>query len=153
MAVDSLGSWVTPWVRIPLDSLGYQTPGGWLAVECNPWELDSPGYATLGRLNEKFGFLTPRGVIPREIDSTVYHTPARLTLCSMIPRWAWLCAVWYPGEIDFVQYDTPGRFIKIQITQGKRSQNRKYFNPLVSGPGWFEVWKILEVENLVGLSF
>ena len=26
---------------------------------------------------------------------------------------------------------------KIRITQRKPNQNRKYFNPLVSGPGWF----------------
>ena len=32
------------------------------------------------------------------------------------------------------------------------NQNRKYWNPLISGPGWFEWWKKLAVENLVGLS-
>ena len=80
-----------------------------------------------------------------------------MTRRGMITRGDWLCAVGYPGKIDSVQYDTPGyttpgRFIKIRITQRNRNQNRKYFNTLVSGPGWFKWWKKLEVENLVGLS-
>ena len=65
----------------------------------------------------------------------------RLTLRSMIPRGYWLCMVWYHGEIDSAQYDTPGWFIKYRITQWKLNQIRKCFNPLVSGPGWFELWK------------
>ena len=42
--------------------------------------------------------------------------------------------------------------IKLWISWRKRNQIRKYFNQLVSGPGWFEWWKQLGVENLVGLS-
>ena len=80
---------------------------------------------------------------PREIDSAQYETPGRLTLRSMIPRGDWLCAVCNPGEIDSAQYHTPGWFIKIRISRRKRNQNRKYFNPLVSGPGRFELWKKL----------
>ena len=57
---------------------------------------------------------------------------------------------------DSPGYHTPGsQFFetKIRITQQKLNQNRKYFNPLVSGPGRFEILKKkLEVENLVGLS-
>ena len=48
--------------------------------------------------------------------------------------------------------DTPGRFIKIWITQWKLNQNQKNFNPLVSGPGWYEWVKKMEAENLVWLS-
>ena len=43
-------------------------------------------------------------------------------------------------------------FLKCIWVSKKSYQNRKYFNPLVSGPGWFEWWKKLEVENLVELS-
>ena len=32
-------------------------------------------------------------------------------------------------------------YTKIRITQQKFHWNRKYLNPLVSGPGWFEWWK------------
>ena len=52
------------------------------------------------------------------------------------------------------QYDTARSqifFTNILITRRKPNQNRNYFNPLVSGPGWFEWWKI-GVEILVGLS-
>ena len=43
-------------------------------------------------------------------------------------------------------------YTKFRISQRKRNQIRKYFNPLVSGPGWLEWWKKLVVKNLVGLS-
>ena len=41
---------------------------------------------------------------------------------------------------------------KLRISQRKRNQIRKYFNPLVSNRRWVEWWKQLEVENVVGLS-
>ena len=41
---------------------------------------------------------------------------------------------------------------KIWISQWKRNRIRKYFNPLVRSLGWFDWWKKLGVENLVGLS-
>ena len=44
----------------------------------------------------------------------------------MIARGDWLCVVSYPGEIH-----------KNSNNSRKPNQNRKYFNPLVSGPGWF----------------
>ena len=36
---------------------------------------------------------------------------------------------------------------KLWISQRKRNQIRKYFNPLISGPDQFEWWKKLGVEN------
>ena len=80
---------------------------------------------------------------PGEIDSPEDHKPGRLTSRGIIPRGDWLAAV---------SYSTDDR--KIWITRWILNQNRKYFNPLVSGPGRFELWreKKLEVENLVGLS-
>ena len=39
--------------------------------------------------------------------------------------------------------------LKFKITQWKLNQNQKYFNPLVSGQGWFEWWKKWR-KNLVG---
>ena len=43
-------------------------------------------------------------------------------------------------------------YTKFWISRRKQNRIRKYFNPLVSGPGWFKWWKNLGVENLVGLS-
>ena len=133
MAVLSQGSWVTPWGRIP--------QGDWL---CAVWYL--------GRLT-RWGFLPWRDSTQiLTSDSPEYDTPGRFTLRSLIPRGDWLCAVWYPRDIDSPGYYTLGRFIKIRISQQNQNQNQKYFNPLVSCPGWFKWWKKLEVENLVGLS-
>ena len=42
---------------------------------------------------------------------------------------------------------------KIRIIQQNLHQNRKHLNTLFSGPGRFECWKKLEVENLDGLSY
>ena len=73
----------------------------------------------------------------------------------MIPQGDWLAGVYYTGETDSPEYDTQGSKIfglKIRKTQQILNQNRKYFNPLVSGTGRLEIWKKLEVENLVGLS-
>ena len=78
-----------------------------------------------------------------------------LTRRGMIPWGDWITGVWYPGETDSPGYDTPGSqifLLKIWITQRILNQNRKYFYPLVSGTGRFELCKKLEVENLVGLS-
>ena len=55
-----------------------------------PGSIDSPRYATPGRFDESFGSMTPRGMIPRQ---------------------DWLCAVWYPGELDLPGYHTPGSHI------------------------------------------
>ena len=57
---------------------------------------------------------------------------------NMIPWGDWLCTVWF-------------RFF-CWINQWKLNQNQTNFNPLVSGPGWFNWWTKLEVKNLVGLS-
>ena len=57
-----------------------------------------------------------------------------LTLCSMI-----LCGV----SIFYT---------KFWISLRKQNQIRIFFDPLLSGPGWFEWGKKLGVENLVGLS-
>ena len=38
---------------------------------------------------------------------------------------------------------------KIWISRRKRNQIQKYFNPLVSGPGWFELWKKLGSKILL----
>ena len=64
---------------------------------------------------------------------------------------------------DSPQYDTVGRLTQRSIMLGGvwlspekfelLGENFwKYFNPLVSGPSWFEWWKKMKVENLVGLS-
>ena len=90
-----------------------------------------------------------------EIDTQGYDTPGRLTRLGMIPWGDWLTRVWYHGESDSPAYDALGSQIfglKIRITLRIFNRNRKYFNPLVSSQGWFEWWKKLEVENLVGLS-
>ena len=56
----------------------------------------------------------------------------------------------YPIDLGWNFCLTPGSIIlrgvsflysKIRITGRKRYQNRNYFNTLVSGPGWFELWK------------
>ena len=65
-----------------------------------------------------------------------------MTPRSMITRGDWLHAVCH----------TPGRFRKVWTTRRNLNQNRKYFNPLVSGPGKFEWWKSLNVENRGRLS-
>ena len=65
----------------------------------------------------------------------------------MIPWGDWLAGVWYPRETDSPGYHTPGSQIfglKIRITQWILNQNRKYFNPVVSGTGRFELWKKTE---------
>ena len=67
--------------------------------------------------------------------SAQYHTAGILTLRSMTLQRDGPCAVSYRGQTDSAQYDTARRFIKIRISHRKRNQNRKYFNPLVSGPG------------------
>ena len=41
---------------------------------------------------------------------------------------------------------------KDRITQQNHKQNRKYFNPVISGSGRFELEKERAVVNLVGLS-
>ena len=92
----------------------------WLTGEWYPTEIDSAQYDTTGRFQHKF---------------------KQMTRWGMIPRGDWLCAVWYPEEIDSVQYHNPGRFMTIQISHRKRNLNRKYFNPLVSDPGWFIWWR------------
>ena len=56
-------------------------------------------------------------------------------------------------------YDTPGSqyfcnenlndSAKTWMTQQKLDQSQKYFNPLVSGPGWFELWKKLGSKILL----
>ena len=68
---------------------------------------DSPGYHTPGRL-------TLRGMRPRWAWLAGYATPGRFdeTFGSMtpqgkIPRQDWLHAVWYPGELDSPGYFTP----------------------------------------------
>ena len=63
----------------------------------------------------------------------------------------WLAGVWYVGEIDSPGYPPPGTLTRrgiiprgdwtIWINWQILNQNRKYFNPLVSGPGRFELWK------------
>ena len=82
----------------------------------------------------------------------------KLTVSGMIPLGDWLARVRYPGEpcfgefcIDSPGYDTPGRLTlrgiipwgdrKIWITRQILKQNKKYFNPSVSGPGWVNIWK------------
>ena len=50
-------------------------------------------------------------------------------------------------EIDSAQYDTPGRFLgKIQMTRRNLNQNRKYFYPLLSGPGRFDLKNRLKIS-------
>ena len=44
-----------------------------------------------------------------------------------------LPGVWYHADSVFAT--------KIWITQHKLNQNKKYYNPLFSGPSWFELWK------------
>ena len=53
---------------------------------------------------------------------------------------------------DWLSAVSPKHDTKIRLTERNLNQNRKYCNPLVRGPGRFEGWKKLEVENLVGLS-
>ena len=83
----------------------------------------------------------------------LWHCPFK-GLCKHFKNWLltprgrkpwenWLLGVWYlppsPGEIDSPGYHTPGRFLrKILLTLRNSNQNRKYFNPLVSGPGRFK---------------
>ena len=52
----------------------------------------------------------------------------------------WLAGVSYPGEINSPGYHilaNPILKLKIRITRWILNQNRKYVNPLVSSPGWF----------------
>ena len=143
-----------------VDSPGHE----WLCAVWYPWEIDSAQYDTPGRFLRKFW------INKRNLDQWKYFNPllsgpgwlelwkeqvknlVGLSLSIGSRKVIWLTGVWYPGEIDSAQYHTPGRFIKIRITRRKLNQNRKYFNPLVSGPGWFKWWKQIDVKNLGGLS-
>ena len=128
------GDWLCAvWYPGRLTHRGIIPRGDWLAG------VSYPGESGLA------DFLLTRGVwYPGKIDSQWYHTPGRLTRRGMIHRGDWLAGVWYPRETDSLGYDTLGRQIfglKIRITQRILNQNIKYFNPLVSGTGSFELWK------------
>ena len=69
---------------------------------------------------------------------------SHLTRWGMIPQGDWLCAVSYPKEIHKNWYT---------VTLQKLNQNQKYFNPLVSGPGWFEWWKNLRSKISLDCPF
>ena len=85
--------------------------------------------------------MTWQGMIPRRVNKKSAKT--------------WLPRVWYPGESISPGYDIPASQspqgiiprqvsffdTKVQITRRNLNQNRKYLNPLISGPGWFEWWK------------
>ena len=136
MAFDSQGSWVTLRCMIPL--------GYWLFAVQYPGEIFTKNLnnSAIPKIVTKIeNILTPFSVTQAFLNYEKRTIPV-----------IWLAGVWHPGEIDSAQYHTPGRFRKIRITWRKIKQNRKYFNPLVSGPGWFKQWKKLEVKNLVGLS-
>ena len=107
------------------------SPKIWLPGVSYPGESVSPGYHTLASQS-------PRGIIPLRVnlpgvsypgesiknlpnhDSMGYDTPV-----SQSPRGI------IPWRVSF--FDT-----KVRITR----RNRKYLNPLISVPGWFEWWKI-----------
>ena len=88
MAVDSPGSWVSD-----IDSASIIPRGDWLAGVCDPGRLDSPGYTTPGRFYEKFGPMTPRGLIPRGVIFwRIFY---------------WLAGVSYCAELISPGYNTP----------------------------------------------
>ena len=96
---------------------------------------------------EKFEPITPwprqTRIMKKQVENLVC-----LYLQNRYGKVTWLLAIWYCEELDSAQYDTAQRFEKILISRRRRNQ----FNPLVSGPGQFEWWKKLGVENLSGLS-
>ena len=55
-----------------------------------------------------------------------------------------LPTVWYFGESVFSTLNS--------ITQWDLLKIRNFFSPVVSGPNRFQLWKKLEVDNIVGLS-
>ena len=110
---------------------------------------------------------------PGESVSLGYHTPASQSPRGIIPLRVNLPRVSYPGDSikNLPKHDSPGYdtlasqspqgiiprwvsffYTKVQITLQNLNQNRKYLNPFISCPGWFEWWKKLAVENLIGLS-
>ena len=74
------------------------------------------------------------------IDSPRYDTPGRKTRQSIIPRGDWLAGVWFPGRLTR-QGITPRGDWTIWITRRILKQNWKHFNPMVSGPERFKLWK------------
>ena len=108
--------------------------------------------------------------LPSRVNLRGYHTPASQAPRGIIPWWVNKTSpkTWPPGYDTYPRESiSPGyRYGIIQVvprrvsffdtkvwkTQQNLDQNRKYLKPLISGPGWFEWWKKLEVKNLVGLS-
>ena len=66
---------------------------------------------------------------------------------SGIKQIFWLPGVWYPRESVF------SNLLKNQITQQKLNKNRKYFDPLVSGPGWFKWCKSWRLKISLDCTF
>ena len=57
-----------------------------------------------------------------------------------------------PGKSSGTMWIRIRNTAKDRITQQNHKQNRKYFNPVISGSGRFELEKERAVVNLVGLS-
>ena len=49
-------------------------------------------------------------VSARKIIQVMYLEDLIESSLHWLPRGDWLCAVWYPGEIEWPGYHTPGRF-------------------------------------------
>ena len=131
------------------------TPWGheWLCAVWYPTEIFQKIRITRRNLNQNWKYFYPLLSGPARLDLWKKTGPkshltvpliriwkSRMTRLgmNMIPWGDWLCTVWF-------------RFF-CWINQWKLNQNQTNFNPLVSGPGWFNWWTKLEVKNLVGLS-
>ena len=120
-------------------------PGVWY-----PGESVSPGYATRG-VNSHFLKLlhSPlKGQCHKnKCGSFFYYKGLYFVFKQKLSGMKSLLTPWgmIPWGVSFFA-------TKIWITNRKLNQIKKYFNPLVIGLSWFELWKNLEVKNLVGLS-
>ena len=126
---------LTPWGHEWLPALWY--PGAPRSIIpqgdfLRKFELFCENIITQDRMMKKTVCRKSRWNVPLNRIRKSHMTPR-----SMITRGDWLHAVCH----------TPGRFRKVWTTRRNLNQNRKYFNPLVSGPGKFEWWKSLNVEN------
>ena len=113
----------------------------WIFIFFSPWRLTRHGIIPKGdwlagvpRGDWLAMVSYPREIdllgYPWEIDLPWYHTPGRLTCWGT------------PGRLT-CQGIIPGGDWQIRITRQIPNQNQKYFNPLVSGPGRFDLWFFL----------
>ena len=137
MAVYFPLSWVTPPSMI--------LQGDWFCAVWYCGEINSGQYDTVRRFLQT-NFINS-GEILTKIENILTHwSVAQVRIMKKLEvkhligmsllrgsgKVTWLPSVWYCGEIDSAQYDTPGRFRKIWIARQNLNQNQKYVEPFWS---------------------